>query len=88
MPHFLHSSLLRYELASGDSYLRQKNYGRALKNYLATHSHYNDMVEDQFDFHTYCLRKMTLRAYMAMLRWEDKLHSFPFFCQGARGAIR
>ena len=28
-------------------------------------------VEDQFDFHTYCVRKMTLRAYVRMLRLED-----------------
>ncbi|CAI5490805.1 unnamed protein product [Closterium sp. Naga37s-1] len=77
-----------YELAGGDSYLRQKNYGRALKNYLSVHKHYNDMIEDQFDFHTYCLRKMTLRAYVATLRWEDSLHASPFFCQGAVGAVR
>lgn len=77
-----------YELASGDSHLRQNAYGRALKKYLAVHKHYNDMVEDQFDFHTYCLRKMTLRAYVKMLRFEDNLHSHRCFCRGAHGAIR
>ena len=24
--------------------------------------HFSDFVEDQFDFHTYCVRKMTLRS--------------------------
>ena len=35
--------------------------------------HFADFQEDQFDFHTYCARKSTLRAYMAMLRMQDTL---------------
>ncbi|CAM6079648.1 unnamed protein product [Sphagnum tenellum] len=77
-----------YELASGDSYFRQGMMGKALKKYLAVEKHYNDMVEDQFDFHTYCLRKMTLRAYIRMLRFQDHLHSHHFFCRAAGAAIR
>ena len=26
--------------------------------------HFADFDEDQFDFHSYCIRKMTLRAYV------------------------
>jgi len=26
--------------------------------------HFADITDDQFDFHTYCLRKVTLRAYL------------------------
>jgi hypothetical protein len=77
-----------YELASGDSYFRQGMMGKALKKYLAVEKHYNDMVEDQFDFHTYCLRKMTLRAYIRMLRFQDHLHSHHFFCRAAGATIR
>lgn len=77
-----------YELASGDSYFRQGSFGRALKKYLAVEKHYADMIEDQFDFHSYCLRKMTLRAYVQMLKFQDRLHSFPFFHRAAVGAIR
>lgn len=77
-----------YELASGDSYFRQGSLGRALKKYLAVEKHYADMTEDQFDFHSYCLRKMTLRAYVQMLKFQDRLHSFPFFHRAAVGAIR
>ena len=43
-------------------------YGKALKNFTACDKHFTDIVEDQFDFHTYCIRKMTLRAYVRMLR--------------------
>ncbi|XP_047316946.1 N-terminal acetyltransferase A complex auxiliary subunit NAA15-like [Impatiens glandulifera] len=77
-----------YELASGDSYFRQKDLGRALKKYLAVEKHYADINEDQFDFHSYCLRKMTLRTYVEMLKFQDRLHSYAYFRKAAIGAIR
>ncbi len=43
-------------------------YGKALKKLMAVDKHFADIMEDQFDFHSYCLRKMTLRAYLRMLR--------------------
>ncbi|OAY36828.1 N-terminal acetyltransferase A complex auxiliary subunit NAA15 [Manihot esculenta] len=77
-----------YELASGESYFRQGELGRALKKFLAVEKHYADITEDQFDFHSYCLRKMTLRAYVAMLKFQDRLHSHAYFHKAAAGAIR
>ena len=44
---------------------------QALKNFLAVTKHFATFQEDQFDFHSYCVRKMTLRAYVNMLRMED-----------------
>ncbi|CAA0837230.1 tetratricopeptide repeat (TPR)-containing protein [Striga hermonthica] len=77
-----------YELASGESFLRQGDLGRALKKFLAVEKHYADITEDQFDFHSYCLRKMTLRTYVKMLRFQDSLHSHSYFRKAATGAIR
>ncbi|CAH8355923.1 unnamed protein product [Eruca vesicaria subsp. sativa] len=77
-----------YDLASGDSYFRQGDLGRALKRFLAVEKHYSDISEDQFDFHSYCLRKMTLRSYVDMLKFQDRLHSFPYFHKAAIRAIR
>ncbi|XP_018632751.1 N-terminal acetyltransferase A complex auxiliary subunit NAA15 isoform X2 [Nicotiana tomentosiformis] len=77
-----------YELASGESYLRQGELGRALKKFLAVEKHYADITEDQFDFHSYCLRKMTLRMYVEMLKLQDRLHSHAYFRKAASGAIR
>ncbi|XP_024969080.1 N-terminal acetyltransferase A complex auxiliary subunit NAA15 isoform X2 [Cynara cardunculus var. scolymus] len=77
-----------YELASGESYFRQGDLGRALKKFLAVEKHYADITEDQFDFHSYCLRKMTLRAYIEMLRFQDLLHAHTYFRKAAVGAIR
>ena len=52
---------------------------QALKILLATVKHFDDFVEDQFDFHAYCVRKMTLRAYVQMLRMEDCIHENIFY---------
>ncbi|ETP28747.1 hypothetical protein F442_21980 [Phytophthora nicotianae P10297] len=76
-----------YEIECGKSQLRQKKYGLALKRFFAVEKHFNDFVEDQFDFHTYCIRKMTLRAYIQMLRLCDEIYGRPFFVEAAHGAI-
>lgn len=52
-----------------------------------TFKHFEDMSEDQFDFHSYCLRKMTLRSYVEMLRMEDHLLHHMQFSRAAWGAI-
>eukprot|EP00232_Nephroselmis_pyriformis_P011093 CAMPEP_0182873838 /NCGR_PEP_ID=MMETSP0034_2-20130328/12564_1 /TAXON_ID=156128 /ORGANISM="Nephroselmis pyriformis, Strain CCMP717" /LENGTH=757 /DNA_ID=CAMNT_0025006513 /DNA_START=71 /DNA_END=2340 /DNA_ORIENTATION=- len=77
-----------YEIEYGNSQMRQKCYGKALKKYLAVAKHFDDIEEDQFDFHSYCLRKMTLRAYVKMLRMEDTLYSHHFFTRAMEGAVR
>ena len=49
--------------------------------------HFSEILEDQFDFHTYCLRKLTLRSYVGLLRLEDVLRSHEFYFRTARCAI-
>lgn len=49
--------------------------------------HFSEIIEDQFDFHTYCMRKMTLRSYVGLLRLEDVLRGHPFYFKAARCAI-
>ena len=45
------------------------------------------MNEDQFDFHSYCIRKVTLRAYVDLLRLVDALKEHPFYFKIAKLAI-
>uniref|UniRef100_A0A8D1UFM2 N-alpha-acetyltransferase 16, NatA auxiliary subunit n=1 Tax=Sus scrofa TaxID=9823 RepID=A0A8D1UFM2_PIG len=49
--------------------------------------HFFEITDDQFDFHTYCMRKMTLRAYIDLLRLEDVLRRHAFYFRAARSAI-
>lgn len=53
-----------FMLEEGFAYLRRKDYGKALKRFHTIDKFFVDIFDDQFDFHTYCLRKMTLRSYV------------------------
>jgi peptide alpha-N-acetyltransferase len=50
--------------------------------------HFEDFNEDQFDFHAYCIRKVTLRAYVDVLRFEDELLGEDYYGRAASGIIR
>uniref|UniRef100_A0A7S1TFR3 Uncharacterized protein n=1 Tax=Compsopogon caeruleus TaxID=31354 RepID=A0A7S1TFR3_9RHOD len=77
-----------YELEAGESFLRQGKLAQALKRFTAVERHFGDIVEDQFDFHTYCLRKVTLRSYVQLLRMEDSLYLHVYFRRAAKGLLR
>jgi len=76
-----------YEREVADSFTRTGDYGKALKKYKAMLTHFADISEDQFDFHTYCLRKMTLRAYVKLLRFEDQLLAHRNHLAAVRGIV-
>ncbi|TDH66917.1 hypothetical protein CCR75_001905 [Bremia lactucae] len=76
-----------YENEVGWSQVRQKKYGLALKRFVAVKTHFDDFIDDQFDFHTYCIRKMTLRSYIQLLRLCDGFYGREFFVNAAHGAI-
>lgn len=77
-----------YELEAAESHLRCGEIPLALKKFIAVERHFTDFVEDQFDFHTYCLRKVTLRSYLATLRMEDRIRSHPYFARSAGGIVK
>ena len=70
------------------AYQRSGEYGEALKKCYEIDRHFTEIIEDQFDFHTYCMRKMTLKAYVTLLRLEDELRSHKFYYQAAEVAIQ
>ncbi|KAM6098625.1 N-alpha-acetyltransferase 16, NatA auxiliary subunit isoform 2-T2 [Theristicus caerulescens] len=69
------------------AYQRLGKYGDALKKCHEVERHFFEITDDQFDFHTYCMRKMTLRAYVDLLRLEDVLRKHAFYFEAARSAI-
>ncbi|MEW5315829.1 MAG: hypothetical protein WDW38_007232 [Sanguina aurantia] len=79
---------MQYEVAAGKAHYAQRQYGKSLKMYLYVVKHFGDMEEDQLDFHNYCVRKSTLRAYVAMLRMEDTLYSHSSYTKAVMGAVR
>ncbi|XP_017912288.1 PREDICTED: N-alpha-acetyltransferase 16, NatA auxiliary subunit isoform X3 [Capra hircus] len=69
------------------AYQRLGRHGDALKKCHEVERHFSEITDDQFDFHTYCMRKMTLRAYVDLLRLEDILRRHGFYFKAARSAI-
>lgn len=64
------------------------NCSHLLCSLAAVMKHFEDIHEDQFDFHSYCIRKVTLRAYCNVLDWEDNLWMQPYYRRAAEGTIR
>ena len=60
----------------------------SLKPRLPSLQHFVEITDDQFDFHTNCMRKMTLRSYVDLLKLEDVLRQHPFYYKAARSAIQ
>ncbi|KAL7889654.1 hypothetical protein AOLI_G00019120 [Acnodon oligacanthus] len=70
------------------AYKSMKKYGDALKKCHEIERHFVEITDDQFDFHTYCMRKMTLRSYVDLLKLEDVLRMHPFYYKAASTAIQ
>lgn len=77
-----------YITEDGESYQRQGKLGLALKRYSSIASVFEIWQEDQFDFHSFSLRKGQIRAYVSMIRWEDHLREHPFFSRAAISAAK
>nr|CDS34462.2 n alpha acetyltransferase 15 NatA auxiliary [Hymenolepis microstoma] len=69
------------------SYWAMQKYGEALKYCHEIDRVYTAILEDQLDFHSYCLRKGTLRSYIETIRLEDKLRDHPAYFDAACLAV-
>lgn len=77
-----------YLTEDGEAYLRQRKLGLALKRLHAIYHIFDVWQEDQFDFHSFSLRKGMIRAYVDMVRWEDRLREHPFYTRAALSGIK
>ncbi|KAK3323395.1 NMDA receptor-regulated protein 1-domain-containing protein [Cercophora scortea] len=72
----------------GEAWQRRGNVGLALKRFHTIYNIFDIWQEDQFDFHSFSLRKGQIRAYVDMVRWEDQLREHPFYFRAALDAVR
>lgn len=77
-----------YENEFGYSYLRQNNYRLAAKNFNYIEKHFEQIFEDQFDFHLYSIRKFTLNSYFEMIDMEDDLYKSKYAISSTIGMIK
>ncbi|XP_066937561.1 N-alpha-acetyltransferase 15, NatA auxiliary subunit isoform X2 [Macrobrachium rosenbergii] len=75
-----------FQTECAQAYYRLGQFGDSLRKCHEVDRHFQ-IIEDQFDFHTYCMRKMTLRSYVELLRLEDVLRNNRFYWDAARIAI-
>ena len=76
-----------YLLEEEKAWSRAGKYAMALKRCTQIDRIFTEIWDDQLDFHSYCLRKSTLRAYANMIQFEDNLQSHPAYLQAAFDAI-
>uniref|UniRef100_A0A3Q4GYA8 N-alpha-acetyltransferase 15, NatA auxiliary subunit n=1 Tax=Neolamprologus brichardi TaxID=32507 RepID=A0A3Q4GYA8_NEOBR len=80
-----------FQTECASAYKALNKCGEALKKCHEIERHFVEITDDQFDFHTYCMRKMTkmtLRSYVDLLKLEDVLRQHPFYYKAARTAIQ
>ena len=78
---------LWYLAEEAEAFLRSSNYAMALKRLSQLDKVFQEFWDDQLDFHSYCMRKMTLRSYVNLVRFEDTLRSHPTYIRAATAAI-
>ncbi|ORY57440.1 NMDA receptor-regulated protein 1-domain-containing protein [Pseudomassariella vexata] len=71
----------------GEAQARKGNVGLALKRFHTVYNIFDVWQEDQFDFHSFSLRKGQIRAYVDMVRWEDHVREHPFYSRAALDAV-
>ncbi|KAK1969652.1 tetratricopeptide [Colletotrichum sublineola] len=76
-----------YLTEEGEACARQGDDALALKRFHTVHNIFDVWQEDQFDFHSFSLRKGQIRAYVDMVRWEDHLRDHPFYSRAALDAV-
>lgn len=76
-----------FGIESAAAHQRKGEIGEALRKCHQIDRNFTEIVEDQFDFHTYCMRKVTLCAYIKLLQLEDVLRNHPFYFKAAKIAI-
>jgi N-alpha-acetyltransferase 15/16, NatA auxiliary subunit len=72
----------------GEAWARRGNLGLALKRFHTIYNIFDIWQDDQFDFHSFSLRKGQIRAYVDMIRWVDKLRDHPFYTRAAIDAVK
>jgi N-alpha-acetyltransferase 15/16, NatA auxiliary subunit len=76
-----------YAYATALSHQRNNRFGMALKRFNQIEKHFNEFSDDQIDFHTYAVRKQTIRSYIDLIHTFSHIKSHKFFTNSAKGCI-
>ncbi|KAF8886487.1 NMDA receptor-regulated protein 1-domain-containing protein [Infundibulicybe gibba] len=79
---------LLYLMEEANAHYRNGKLNLALKKYTAIHKIFNEIEDDQYDFHGYSMRRFTINIYLNLLKWENQLRSHPAYISAAIAASR
>ncbi|KAG7446845.1 N-terminal acetyltransferase A, auxiliary subunit [Guyanagaster necrorhizus] len=79
---------LLYLIEEADAQNRSGKINLALKKYIAIQKVFDEVEDDQYDFHGYSMRKFTINIYLNLLAWEDRLRSHLAYVKAAISASR
>jgi len=79
---------LWFEIAQGEIFLARGEYPKAMRMFKFVQKAFMDIYEDQFDFHTYCLRRYSLNTYTRLLNYENGVYNQKPFVKACTLLIR
>ncbi|OAV89307.1 hypothetical protein PTTG_28744 [Puccinia triticina 1-1 BBBD Race 1] len=76
-----------YVIAEAEVALRVSDWALGLKRLHQVYEIFRQWEEDQYDFHTYCIRKNTFQTYQDLLKFEDTLYADPVYYKAVSKAV-
>ena len=76
-----------YIIEAGKAFLKMKDYAAGLRHLNFIEKQFQDMEANQYDFHTYCIRKWTLREYVEYIAFNDNIYSDKKYAEAAAIAM-
>jgi peptide alpha-N-acetyltransferase len=77
-----------YIIEAGKSFLKQRNFEAGLRHLDFVAKHFLDFQGNEYDFHTYCLRRWTLREYTELIDFNDNIYDDKKYAEAAGWAIK
>lgn len=76
-----------YIIEAGKAFLKMKDYDAGLRHLNFVDKQFIDMEANQYDFHTYCVRKWTLKEYVELIAFNDNLYCDKKYSEAAGVAM-
>lgn len=67
-----------YEIWLGKAYIRQRKWGRGLRQFKFVYQHVNEIMEDQLEFFQYMLRKTSLVSLVEVVKFNTETFKSDF----------
>lgn len=67
--------------------MKQRKFEPGLKHLNYIDKQFKDMEANQYDFHTYCIRKWTLREYVEYIEFNDNIYKDKKYVEAAAYAM-